>query len=38
VPYQKEIGHISSRDYFDGEFVINKNLKKDSPLTKDDIS
>ena len=38
VPYQKEIGHISSRDYFDGEFVLNKNLKKDSPLTKDNIS
>lgn len=38
VPYQKEIGHISSRDYFDGEFVLNKNLKKDIPLTKDDIS
>jgi len=38
IPYQKEIGHISSRDYFDGEFILNKNLKKDSPLTKDDIS
>ncbi len=37
IPYQKDIGHISSRDYFDGEFVLNKNLKKDSPLTKNDI-
>jgi len=37
IPYQKDIGHISSRDYFDGEFILNKNLKKDSPLTKNDI-
>jgi N-acetylneuraminate synthase len=37
IPYQKNIDHISSRDYFDGEFVLNKNLKKDSPLTKNDI-
>ena len=37
VPYQKEIEHITSRDYFDGDFILNKNLKKDSPLTKSDI-
>ena len=37
VPYQKELGQITSREYFDNEFVLNKNLKKDSPLTKDDI-
>jgi sialic acid synthase SpsE len=37
IPYQKDIGHMSSRDYFDGEFILNKNLKKDSPLTKNDI-
>lgn len=37
IPYQKEIGHITSRQYFDGDFVLNKDMKKDSPLTKDDI-
>lgn len=37
IPYQKEIGHITSRDYFDADFILNKNLKKDSPLTKNDV-
>jgi N-acetylneuraminate synthase len=37
IPYQKEIGQLTSRDYFDQEFILNKNLKKDSPLTKKDI-
>lgn len=37
IPYQKEIGHITSRQYFDGDFVLNKNMKKDAPLTKNDI-
>lgn len=37
VPYQKEIGHVTSREYFDNEFVLNKDLKQDSPLTKSDI-
>lgn len=38
IPYQKEIGHITSRDYFDADFILNKDLKKDSPLTKNDIN
>jgi N-acetylneuraminate synthase len=37
IPYQKEINQITSRQYFDGDFVLNKDLKKDSPLTKNDI-
>ena len=37
IPYQKEIGHITSRQYFDEGFVLNKDMKKDSPLTKSDI-
>jgi N-acetylneuraminate synthase len=37
VPYQKEINHITSREYFDGDFILNKDIKKDSPLTKNDI-
>jgi N-acetylneuraminate synthase len=37
IPYQKEIEHITSRDYFDSDFILNKDLKKDTPLTKNDI-
>jgi sialic acid synthase SpsE len=37
VPYQKEIGHITSREYFDGDFILSKDVKKDSPLIKNDI-
>ena len=37
VPYQKEIGHITSRQYFDGDFILNRDMKKDSPLTNSDI-
>jgi sialic acid synthase SpsE len=37
IPYQKEIGHITSRTYFDQDFILNKNLKKDHPLTIHDI-
>lgn len=37
IPYQKEIGHITSREYFDSDFIVNKDMKKDSPLTKNDI-
>jgi len=37
IPYQKEIGQITSREYFDKDFVLNKDLKKDAPLTKNDI-
>lgn len=38
IPYQKEIGHITSRQYFDKDFILNKDLKKDAPLTKNDIT
>jgi len=38
IPYQREIGHITSRQYFDGDFILIRDLKKDSPLTKNDIS
>jgi N-acetylneuraminate synthase len=38
IPYQKEINHITSREYFDNEFVIVKDVSKDSPLTQSDIS
>ena len=37
IPYQKEIGHITSRQYFDEDFTLSKDMKKDSPLTKSDI-
>ena len=37
IPYQKEIGHITSRQYFEGDFILTKDLKKDAPLTKNDI-
>jgi N-acetylneuraminate synthase len=37
IPYQKEIEHITSREYFDSDFILNKDLKKDAPLTKKDI-
>jgi N-acetylneuraminate synthase len=38
VPYQKELGHITSRHYVDEDFVLNKDLRKDAPLTKNDIA
>ena len=37
IPYQKEIGHITSRELVGRDFILNKNLKQDSPLTKSDI-
>jgi len=37
IPYQKEIGHITSRQYFDGDFTLKHDIKKDAPLTKSDI-
>jgi len=37
IPYLKEIGQITSRQYFDSDFILNKDMKKDSPLTKKDI-
>lgn len=38
IPYQKEIGHITSRQYFDSNFILTRDLKKDAPLTKNDIT
>jgi hypothetical protein len=37
IPYQKEIDQITSREYFDKEYELNKDLVKDSPLTKNDV-
>ena len=37
IPYQKEIGHITSRQYFDCDFILKHDIKKDAPLTKNDI-
>ena len=37
VPFQKEKDQISSREFFDGKFRINKDIKKDTPLTKFDL-
>ena len=38
VPYQKEIEHITSRQYFDSDFILKHDLKKDAPLTKKDVA
>jgi len=37
VPYQRDIGQVSSREFIDGEYVCNCDLKKDQPLTRDKI-
>lgn len=37
IPYQKEIGQFSSRNFIEKDCIANKNLKKDSPLTINDI-
>jgi sialic acid synthase SpsE len=37
IPYQKEIGQLSSRNFLAKDCVANKNLKKDDALTKNDI-
>ena len=38
IPYLKEIDHITSRYYFDEDLILNKDMKKDAPLTKQDVS
>lgn len=38
VPYLKEIEQFTSRDYFDNDFILNKDLEKDSPLTRNDVN
>lgn len=37
IPFQKEIRQLSSRDFMDKDTIASKNLRKDDPLTYDDI-
>lgn len=37
IPYQKEIGQLSSRNFIEKDCKAKHNLKKDDPLTKKDI-
>lgn len=37
IPYQKELGQFSSRNFIEKDCVAKKNLKKDAPLTTKDI-
>lgn len=37
IPYQKEIGQFSSRNFIENDCIAERNLKKDDPLTKSDI-
>lgn len=37
IPYQKEIGHISSRDFIEKDCVLNCDINKDQPLLKTNI-
>jgi sialic acid synthase SpsE len=37
IPYQKEINQFSSRNFIEKDCISNKNLKKDDPLTMDDV-
>jgi sialic acid synthase SpsE len=37
IPYQKEIGHISSRDFIEKDSVLIKDINKDQPLLRDNI-
>jgi N-acetylneuraminate synthase len=37
VPYLKEKNHITSRNFFENSFILKNDLKKDQPLTLDDI-
>lgn len=38
IPYLKNLDQFTSRDYFDEDFILNKDLAKDSPLTKNDVN
>jgi len=38
IPYQKEIGHLSSRDFITKDAVAKTHLIKDQPLLKKDIA
>ena len=37
IPYQKEINQITSREYFDNCLILNKDVNKHHPLTRNDI-
>ena len=37
VPYLKEKNHITSRNFFENSFILKNDLKKDQPLTSDNI-
>lgn len=37
IPFQKDIGHMSSRNFINTEYVVTKDLKKDEPLTIKDL-
>lgn len=37
VPYQKELRQFTSRDFIEDDAIANKDLKKNMPLTKDDV-
>jgi len=37
IPWLKESGQITSREYFDKDYVLNKDLAKNNPLTKYDV-
>ena len=37
IPYLKEQNQLTSRDYFDNTFILKRNVKKNSPFTKNDI-
>ena len=38
IPYQKEIGQFTSRNFMAKDCIANKNLKKDDPITINDIT
>jgi sialic acid synthase SpsE len=37
VPYQKNIGQITSREFVNADFILKRDIKAHEPLTKDDI-
>jgi N-acetylneuraminate synthase len=37
IPFQKELGQISSRDFIENSSVASRDLKKDSPVLRSDI-
>ena len=37
IPWQEEIGQMSSRDFIEDDSVAKDNIKKDSPLLRESI-